>query len=64
MREVNIICDRCGRPASDRASVSWSSARDVPVPAPATYDAGGYDLCPECAAELRAWLKAEKETIA
>ena len=56
MKTESYACDRCGRKADGAVSVYWYE-----LPLRQAHDLTVRDLCPECAGELRRWLKAEKE---
>ena len=55
MRTESYACDRCGGQADGAVSVYWYE-----LPLRQAHDLTVRDLCPECAGELRRWLKAEK----
>ena len=56
MKQTYYTCDRCGAKADRAASVYWYE-----LPLKQAYDLTVRDLCPECAAELAAWLDVRKK---
>ena len=56
MRRQTYACDRCGKDASESVRVAW---HDLPLRQ--AYDLAALDLCPDCAAELRRWLKDDSK---
>ena len=59
MRTEKYTCDRCGQMADGAVSVYWYE-----LPLRQAYDLTVRDLCPACAAELRAWLGVDGGPIA
>ena len=59
MRVETRTCDRCGATATEVALVTWAAA-GLAVAAHA-HDMEEMDLCPRCAAELRAWCDRDDE---
>ena len=59
MQTVTFACDRCGEPASGWVRIT-AHAYQGQMRCGA-HDLREMDLCPRCAAELRAWCDNDKE---